>query len=347
VGIRTVSVSNRADIYECFPDVVLSRRGRLVVAYRESDSHVAADFSHIAWRTSDDFGRTWSPPRYVVCSERRNGTLWKWNCPRLSRLSDGRLALVCDLYPQPPGERYGERAPVVHWWVSYDDAENWEGPIPTAAEGIVPDKLLELSDGSWLLAAHRGFPPEWRLVQRAWRSLDQGRTWLGPFTVADRSGLNLCEASIIQAPGGTLVAYMRENSGRGWPIFKAFSNDLGQTWDGVYATLMDGGHRPTAGLLPSGQVLTTYRYYPGPGIRNLNTFACLEPLDSALERDRTLQRASILPLDHDRSPHADSGYTGWAALPDGEIFIVNYVVDDATVAQIRGYWITEGMFCLG
>ena len=44
-----------------------------------------------------------------------------------------------------------------------------------------------------------------------------------------------------------------------------------------------------------------------------------------------------MPLDYDRSHFADTGYTGWVAFPDGEIYMVNYIVDDAPKAQIRGY----------
>ena len=46
----------------------------------------------------------------------------------------------------------------------------------------------------------------------------------------------------------------------------------------------------------------------------------------------------ILPIDYERSPLADTGYSGWVQFPDGEIYIVNYIVDDAIdKAQIRGY----------
>ena len=44
-----------------------------------------------------------------------------------------------------------------------------------------------------------------------------------------------------------------------------------------------------------------------------------------------------MPLDYDRSPLADLGYTGWIQFADGEIYVVNYIVDDAPKAQIRGY----------
>jgi len=163
--------------------------------------------------------------------------------------------------------------------------------------------------------------------------------------VGDKEGLNLCEAGLVELPGGELVAYMRENSGRGWPAFKSISRDGGRTWQGPYETLIGGAHRPTAGLLPTGEVLVTYRYHHGRGARHLNTFAYLESAASALEPDVTKQSGIVLPLDHDRSDHADSGYTGWVVLPDGvTIFVVNYIVDDAPKAQIRGYYLNRHMF---
>jgi hypothetical protein len=341
-----ITITNNHEIYECFPDVAITHTGRLVVVYRESDSHGAKAFSHIVWRVSDDLGETWSEQRYLIRSDSgADGVLHKWNCPRVAVLKDGRVAVVCDVYPQPPGERFGDRPPIVHLWFSSNNAEAFEGPMATPAEGIVPERIVQLRDGSWLLAAHRGFPPDWRLVQRVWRSEDQGVTWEGPFVVADREGLNLCEAGIVELPGGEIVAYMRENSGRGWPAYKSISRDGGRTWEGPFETLMGGAHRPTAGLLPTGEVMVTYRYFPGRGARKLNTFAYLESVESALETEVARQQGIILPLDHDRSARADTGYTGWVVLPDGvTIFIVNYIVDDAPTAQIRGYYLYRRMF---
>ena len=44
----------------------------------------------------------------------------------------------------------------------------------------------------------------------------------------------------------------------------------------------------------------------------------------------------VLPLDFDRHPESDTGYSGWVQFDDGEIYIVNYILDDAPKAQIRG-----------
>jgi sialidase-1 len=48
-----------------------------------------------------------------------------------------------------------------------------------------------------------------------------------------------------------------------------------------------------------------------------------------------------MPLDFDRSPESDTGYSGWVQFVDGEIYVVNYIMDDAPKAQIRGYAFTE------
>ena len=53
-----------------------------------------------------------------------------------------------------------------------------------------------------------------------------------------------------------------------------------------------------------------------------------------------------MPIDFDRSPVSDLGYSGWVQFEDGEIYIVNYIVDDAPKAQIRGYSLTENDFIL-
>ena len=75
-----------------------------------------------------------------------------------------------------------------------------------------------------------------------------------------------------------------------------------------------------------------------------NTFAYLETVESAKARDLSQQAGIVLPLDHNHSPRSDGGYTGWTVLHDGKIFCVNYIVDDAPMAHIRGYWFDENDF---
>ncbi len=337
-----VTVSRNDDVYECFPDIALLNDGSLLCVYRESDSHVGNDFTTLVWRTSADSGTTWGE-RNVLAETRRDSTgLDKWNCPRVGVLGDGRVYILCDLFPVDVGHE-DDGSTTLIWWQTGDGA--WDGPHDTGIPGIVPDRICELPSGRLLLATHWRSGETKRLAQTVAYSDDGGVTWSDRVTIAASDDLDLCEASIIRLPGGELVCYLRENSMIGLPMYKSISTDDGETWGEIAPTLMAGGHRAVAGLLPSGNVLITYRQtIGGTATWAQNTFAFREPIESALMRDAQKQTGVLLPLDHDRSPRRDGGYTGWVNLPDGRAFIVNYINDDAPMAQIRGYWITEDMF---
>jgi sialidase-1 len=156
----------------------------------------------------------------------------------------------------------------------------------------------------------------------------------------------LCEGSVLELPTGELVCFMRENSGQGLDAFKCISRDGGETWQGPVAFPLPGCHRPSAGMLQSGRVLITHRFMQGGkgwlGWWTQNLFAALTDVESCLARSRAEAHTRIMPLDFDRSPEADTGYSGWAQFPDGELYAVNYIVDDAPMAHIRGYSFREG-----
>jgi hypothetical protein len=46
-------------------------------------------------------------------------------------------------------------------------------------------------------------------------------------------------------------------------------------------------------------------------------------------------------LDTDRSVHRDGGYSGWVQLDNGDIFVVDYINDDAPLAHIRSYIVSR------
>jgi sialidase-1 len=372
--IERVTVSRDNSISELLPDVAQTPTGKLICIYRESDTDYVTEYSGVAVRTSTEGGHSWTERRPLVESHRdEKGVVIKWDRPRIQMLNDGRLLALCDARPIPPVETDFTNAHTALWW-SEDDGESWSEPLHTTVFGIVPDRVIELPSGAWLLATcvrMKGdrYDPHGNDVQIVHRSEDQGKTWQGPYIVGQDDRYGLSEGSILLLPDGELVCYIREDSAKGLPAFKSFSNDEGRTWDGVYATPMDGCHAPKAGLLPSGKVLVTYRYqqagslgtyrstpadwhrrYPttrsgGPASYwARNTFAYLETVESAKARDLSQQGGIILPLDHDRSYRPHSGYTGWVVLHTGKIFCVNYIVDDAPEAQIRGYWFDESDF---
>ncbi len=352
--LRRFVLSRQEGVYQAFPDVAQCVSGRLVAVWRASAGHTARDFSDIVLMHSDDGGETWHQRRVLDAGPRipwEDGRQppagwWSYNCPRVTILPDGRLVAVCDRLPRQ-GEGDGGDALATNWmWLSNDDGLTWLGPSDMGVRGIVPDRIRVLSDGTWICGTHWTVSsPRPHLAQFLWRSSDEGRSWQGPVTVADVPDLQLCEGCFLETPDGTIVCTMRENSATGLPGFKAFSADGGMTWEGPYETLLFGCHRPVSGLLASGKVLTTYRCYPGYGMTRL-FFACLEPLESLLARERARQSGRLLALDHDRNRHVDIGYSGWVQLPDGRVLVVYYIKDDASVGQIRGCWLTEADFVL-
>jgi hypothetical protein len=330
-------ISRDDTIYEAFPDVALTPSGKLICTFAECTHHGDRSYTRIMLSESTDRGRTWSPKRPLTEATRG----WPaYNCPRITQLRDGRLVIVVDkLYAEERSHRPETCKNMLYF--STDEGQTWSDPVETPALGIVPDRLCELSNGRWLLACHYRDVDFGYIIQRLWASDDQGATWCGPTIVGKQAGLNLCEVSILPYPDGTLVAFMRENSGLGWDCYKALSHDNGGTWSEPIAFPLPGCHRPVAGWLNDGRILITHRFMQGGlgwvGWWTQNFFAALTDADSALAPTRAQAHTRILPVDFDRSPASDTGYSGWVQFADGEIYIVNYILDDAPKGQIRGY----------
>lgn len=340
--ILKFTVSRDDSIYEAWPDVVMTRKGKLICVFSECLHHGDRSQTRLVYVESTDRGRTWSSKKNLT--ERTSGIPY-WNCARISRMQDDRLVVVCDSIMNS-GKSNGR----IFLWFGDPEGLIWQGPIETPATGIVPDKICELNTERWLLSAHEKNPVHGYLEQKLWYSDNKGKGWSGSITVCSQKGLNLCEASILPLPDGTLVAYMRENSWEGWDCYKAISSDSGESWEGPFRVPLPGCHRPVAGMLKSGKIMITYRFMQGGkgwlGTWTQNFFAAVTDVESAKARNRNDQWNRIIPLDYDRSPLSDLGYSGWVQFEDGEIYVVNYIVDDAPNAQIRGYSFNEGDFCI-
>lgn len=339
MSIEKYMISRDDSVYEAWPDLVLTASGKLICIFSECVHHKDRSKTRIVMKESTDRGRSWGEKIYLT--EQTTGTYY-WNCGRISRLSYNRLVIVCDkVYGG------GESKAVNYLWFSDSDGQSWEGPFETPATGIVPDKLLELKSGRWILSAHEKSPVHGFLEQKLWYSDNKGETWSDPIIVASQEGLKLCEVSILQIPDGTLVAFLRENSAIGLDCYKAISYDEGETWEGLYTVPLPGCHRPVSGFLNSGMIMITYRFTQGEKrhpkylLDFVNFFAALTDVDSVKMRERKEQWTRIMPIDYDRSKYPDCGYSGWVQFEDGEIYIAQYIVDDAPNAQIRGYSFRE------
>ena len=233
---------------------------------------------------------------------------------------------------------------VQYLWFSGDEGKSWSEPTVLPFCGIVPDRFTELKSGRYLVIAHYTNKETGKLEEYLWYSDDKGKTWSDRVTVAADPRYNLCEACVIECDDGTLVAFMRENSFEGYDVMKAISRDSGESWEGVYRTPITAGHRPTVGYLNDGRVMVTYRYVtcytPVEGSVSIglhNTFLTVLKAEELTRTERAGTYYKTMPLDYDRNEKPDTGYTGWVQFDDGEIYVVNYIKDDADKAQIRGY----------
>ena len=345
--MQKFTIARDSKWYFAFPDLLLTKSGTLLCSWTECTHHSDRSHSRILLAHSSDHGRSWSAP--VPLTEATDNLPFHYNCSRMAQLRDGRIALSIDKITIDPEHTHSEAISSIFLYFSQDDGNSWSQTVATGISGIMPDKLTELPNGRWLLGTHKRFQE--KLTQYVAYSDNLGETWTKEVIVARDPNLNLCEVSMVPAGGKDVIAFMRENSGLGYDCKKVISHDYGSTWGPVIDFPIPGCHRPTAGWLQDGHLLITCRFMQGGkgwlGTWMQNTFACLSDRNSALATSRKDAWTRILPIEYDRSPVSDGGYTGWVQFPNGEIYIANYCVDDNDGrGQIRGYALTLNDFLL-
>lgn len=346
MNIEKFSISNDPALYEAWPDVALTKSGKLVCVFTECTHHSDRSYTRIMLTESTDDGRTWTTK--TPLTEGTKGLPYSYNCARISALNDGNLAVIVDRVPAT-GEKDNAKAVNVMYF-SADEGKTWSDAVETPLRGIVPDKLRELDTGRWIVSAQ--YTVKGHLTQFCRYSDDRGKTWSDEILMAFDKRYQLCEVSILPLGGGKLVAFMRENSGLGRDCQKTISYDNGETWGPLVDFPLPGCHRPVAEKLRDGRIFITYRFMQGGkgwlGAWTQNFFAALTDEASTLSVRRSDAWTRIIPIDYDRSPNSDLGYSGWVELADGSVYIVNYIVDDAIdKGQIRGYKLNVNDFLLG
>lgn len=334
--IKKFKISNDPQWYEAWPDVVLTDEGVMVAVFSECTHHKDRSYTRIMLTESSDRGRTWTAKHPLT-----EGTLnlpYYYNCARIAKLSDGRLVITLDVIKR--GNEVAPDKSKVLLFFSSDNGKTWDKPIETPLRGILPDRLIELDNGRWIISAHCEVDGVFTQFLRY--SDDQGATWSEPVVVARDEKLFLCEISMLPLGNGKIVGFLRDNSLKGYDCKKVLSCDNGETWSEIINFPICGCHRPTAGMLKNGQIFITYRFMQGGGgeiwERAQNFMGYLTDLKSVESLKREGASGRVIPIDYDRSPFADLGYSGWVEFDDGEIYLVAYIVDDAyDKGQIRGY----------
>jgi len=346
--MQKLTVARDDSVYEAFADVAKAADGALVCTYRESMAHAPWPFSRVIVRRSEDGGYTWLGRQVLIEKDLEKGE-GRLNCPRIAALADGSLLLAIDFIP-PDADAFINPARNL-LFRSVDGGITWQGPEDTGVtDGIVPS-LKELSNGDLLLGLTRQRSATGKLSglteeQTIYRSGDHGHTWQGPYAIPGPKGLRLNEGDFAELDDGTVVCYMREDGERltGW---KSLSSDGGISWSRAFRSQMYSClGRPSVGRVRSGEIVVTYRFCSG-----VSTSLALyvetpteavrqsEPDPDAYRTDYRQCRFAF--LDNDRSLHPDSGYSGWVQLPSGDLYVVNYISDEAPRAFIRGYIVSR------
>ncbi len=247
------------------PDVVRLPGGRMLLVYSDNDQHWSQETQVLTILKSDDDGRTWERFSVVDQADLRIGQE-RLVTPRLSLLSDGRLAVIID--HDDYGHFHEDQAPGNWIYWSHDGGTTWSKPCDYGIGGFEPDRIVELPDGTLTIVSHtlRRDSQEFAVILTV--STDGGDTWTLRGTVAHDGYFRYCEGAIVLMPDGSLACLMRENHSAGIPCFVSFSRDQGYNWSEPQR-LPFALHRPYGKALPDGRVLVSGRHVNGP----LGTYA--------------------------------------------------------------------------
>ena len=363
--MQQYTVSRDDRYHEAWPSICTAADGNLVCCYSEADRHGGGALPSAIVRISGDDGATWGEPIVVETFMDRPDDGY-FMCRSIIRLLDDSLLLAVDWNKTESlageSERwYAHRGLPIDWsfdsisgpnaqtWLyrSIDGGRTWSGPEKTGCL-CVSSSVMQIGDGSIFLSGSPYRCAGLTVDQVLYRSADNGHTWSDAIPVI--AGPHIAaEGHIVEVPTGELVTYIRSDDNPACVGVKAISTDGGLSWDGPFAC----GYWPisgriNAGLLSSGEILVTYRV---GGFHPQNWFGYfLETPETALARIPNTTAARMNPpaltwgmIDNDTSRFADHGYGDWVELPGGDIYVVNYVVDDAPEdrPQIRGYRISR------
>ena len=341
-----------------WPMVCIAANGDLVCSYSVADVHGGGEVPQAVVRISQDQGHTWSDPIVIKTLHAAKGEGF-FMCRWVSRLQDNSLLLAADWCMwrrEPTGTQY-KPATLHDWWNgpeqyqskqeldtyrqtwlfrSADNGRSWTGPEKSGCITITLT-MTQISDGTLFLTGSffRVRTQSWLHV--LYRSKDNGKTWSEPLTVFDDPKYDPNEGCVVEMPGGTLVMYERTDKPTKGAI-KMISDDGGATWKGPFAAghcWVDG--RVFAHRLSTGEVLVVHRIGEGNFgffVETPKTALARVPYDAATYKPTAMNWGFI---DVEHSSHPDGGYGGWVELPDGNVYAVTYITDDAPKPQIRGY----------
>jgi len=295
-----------------FPVMIRMDNGDLGAAVRGGDTHVGIK-GRLDWIRSTDNGRTWTRKVLVDSPlDDRN--------PAVGQLADGTVLMsyhIAGTADQKAGEPE-KKGPAIRDGLyivrSHDRGVTWDKPIKSevplefGASGY--GKIVQLSDGTALMAVYylKGFP--WDHISYVYRSTDGGRKWGDPSKIAS----DFDETALAVMPKDRLIAVLRSKVGA--HLCTSFSEDKGRTWSAPQQITRDKEHPADVIVLKDGRLLLSY------GERN-KPYGIRARLSS--DQGRTWGRETfILAAD---CLTGDCGYPSSAEVAPGKIVTLYYGVN--------------------
>lgn len=278
---------------------------------------------HIVLWFSDDDGESWSDPI---------PTPVKGICPDIvTEMDDSRWLL-------PSNVRSPETGQIIqNITTSHDEGQTWDIPLTifdSLNYALDEATIVPCPNGELVVYLREGLGrPLQKMISK-----DGGLRGVGPYDTLNPAAHGMPVAGFTQ--DGFMLITGRLGLRSCWRVDMS-----AETWQRRLA-------RRTIVIprVPANEAFITRRQ-PEPselvtddevivaaGGSSVHTFAFLETLESALNPDKATQKHLLLPLDLDANNlGADSDYAAWVEYERGKFLAVNYINDDAPMAQIRGY----------
>lgn len=214
-------------------------------------------------------GARWTPGVEVANGVQPNGKRYAaWN-PVLFQEPRGPLFLFYKV------------GPARGWWgmviSSTDGGRTWSEPrrLPDGVFGPSKDKIVMLSDGTWLAGSETNWHVHFEV------SRDAGQTWQLIAPVDRGAGFDAIQPTIVFLPQGLIEALCRTKQG---VIAMTWSSDGGRTWTPLAATELPN---PNSGIdsvsLADGRILLVYNH--SAHLPNWSGHGDRFPLDVAISTD--------------------------------------------------------------